>query len=117
MNSTINSKLTYKERSRRRRMLKIRRRITVAVSLFFLVVFTALAVSLHNGTAEGKTDKTKQLTSVYVEEGDSIWTIATRYYSAECGSMQEYVNEIRRTNNISGDRILYGFTLLVPYYN
>ena len=81
-----------------------------------LVLIMIISIAVASNKANGRTDRTKQLTSVYVEQGDSIWSIAEQYYTPECGSMKEYVSEIRMTNGLKSDRILYGFSLLVPYY-
>ncbi len=102
---------------RARRAAVIRRRIRMTASLIAgLVLILIIAVAVISKKANGRTDRTKQLTSVYVEKGDSIWSIAEQFYTPECGSMKEYVSEIRKTNDLKSDRILYGFTLLVPYY-
>ncbi|MDE7298515.1 MAG: LysM peptidoglycan-binding domain-containing protein, partial [Lachnospiraceae bacterium] len=54
--------------------------------------------------------------SVCIEPGDSLWSIAQEYYSAECGSFSDYVAEIKRSNGLKGDTIHTGAYLIVPYY-
>lgn len=117
MNTNVNKRTSERQNRNHRRMVRmIRRRLLV-----FLVVLgiSLVAVTAFSGAEKtsAKTDRTKMLTSVYVQEGDSLWSIAEEYYTPEFGSIREYVKEIRNTNGLSGDKILYGYTLLIPYYN
>ena len=115
----VHSNDTYIIRSRRARRKALRRlyrRAVVASVAVVLLVLCVWIATAKNGKAVGKTERVKLLTSVNVEEGDCIWTIAKQYYTEECGSMQDYVSEIKKTNNLYGDRILSGYSLLIPYY-
>ena len=58
----------------------------------------------------------KRVVSVMVEEDDSIWSIAKQYYTEECGSMKDYIAEIKKCNSISSDTIYAGYPLLVPVW-
>ncbi|MBR6019600.1 MAG: LysM peptidoglycan-binding domain-containing protein [Lachnospiraceae bacterium] len=99
----------------RRRKRLCRRLLTFAMTLVFIWL-VCLAGTKAFGRAKGSTERTKVLTSVYVENGDSLWSIAEKYYTPECGDMKDYVREIKRTNGLNSDTILYGYTLLVPYF-
>ena len=101
---------------RRRAMQRRRRsrRILLLIAGATLILVIALGAALNNSKA--KSDRAMYLTSVCVEEGDCIWNIAKKYYTEECGSMSEYVREIKATNGLTDDVIKYGYSLLVPYY-
>ncbi len=58
----------------------------------------------------------KTVKSVMVTEGDSLWSIASEYYTELDGSMSDYMDEIRRTNQLSSDAIRAGNYLVIPYY-
>ena len=103
-------------RARRRAFRRAYRRAIVAFAAVAIIALFVLIATCRNGKAVGKTDRIKRLTSVSVQEGDCIWSIASEYYSDEFGSMQDYIKEIKKTNNLSGDRINYGYSLLIPYY-
>lgn len=103
-------------RARRRAFRRAYRRAIVAFAAVAIIALFVLIATCRNGKAVGKTDRIKRLTSVSVQEGDCIWSIASEYYSDEFGSIQEYIKEIKKTNNLSGDRIYYGYSLLIPYY-
>lgn len=100
---------------------KIRRR-GVKKILLFAILFATLFLSgftiLSPAFAEADTDKKsiKLVESVRINKGDSLWSIASEYYTEECGGMKQYINEIKRTNHLSSDTIHEGNFLLVPYY-
>lgn len=85
----------------------------LAFSLIALVLLVAVA-SLNR--VSGQTDKTKTVTSICIQDGDSLWSIAETYYTEECGDFREYISEIRRTNHLPNDDLTAGSYLLVPYY-
>lgn len=58
----------------------------------------------------------KYVTSVYIEDGDSLWSIAERYFTEKNISMKEYINEIKECNHLSSNEIKKGQYLIVPYY-
>jgi LysM repeat protein len=58
----------------------------------------------------------KKVVSVMVEPEDTIWEIADEYYTAECGSLSDYVQEIKRCNSLDSDTIYAGYSLLVPVW-
>lgn len=69
-------------------------------------------------TASKRPEKVeKNVTSVYIEKGDSLWTIAERYYHKENQSIKSYIEEIRKCNHLSGDLIKEGQNLVIPYYH
>lgn len=58
----------------------------------------------------------KRVVSVMVEREDTIWTIASKYYTEECGSMKKYITEIKKCNSLENDTIYAGYPLLVPVW-
>lgn len=58
----------------------------------------------------------KRVVSVMVEEEDTIWTIARRYYTEECGSIKNYISEIKKCNSLDSDTIYAGYPLIVPVW-
>ena len=89
------------------------------VTTLLLVAAAFTVILLLNGTVRSNaqsTERNKLVTSVYVERGDILWDIASKYYTKDCGSMKDYIKEIKRTNNIDSDTIYYGYSILIPYY-
>lgn len=58
----------------------------------------------------------KYVTTVYIESGDSLWTIAERFYSEQNNSMKDYIHEIKECNHLSSNQIRQGQYLIIPYY-
>lgn len=96
---------------RRRQMAKFLIGLCVCVvCVWFLLHF------MTGPASDAASASHKVVSSVYIEGEDTLWSIAQEYYTKECGSMQEYVQEIKDTNGLSGDGIHAGGYLIVPYY-
>lgn len=80
--------------------------MTVGMHLFFDFESQAQAANIRD----------KRVVSVIVERDDTIWTIASRYYTEECGSMKDYVAEIKKCNSLDNDTIYAGYPLLIPIW-
>lgn len=59
----------------------------------------------------------KYYTSIQIQKGDTLWKIAGQYRTEECGSMEDYIEEICALNHISRDSIHSGQYLTIPYYS
>ena len=92
------------------------------VKLFVIIaaifIFTFLIKSIKNNVLVASAQSQRELyyTSVSIEDDDTLWSIATEYYSDEYKSVSEYVNEIKELNDLGSDKITSGFNILVPYY-
>lgn len=63
--------------------------------------------------------RTKYYASYTVRTDDTLWTIADDLmpYNPEYQDIRQYVEEIRRLNNIPSDgKLISGTSLLIPYY-
>lgn len=58
----------------------------------------------------------KYFTSIQVEAGDTLWTIATEHITDEYSDIHEYMNEVCSINHISADEIHAGQYIVIPYY-
>lgn len=58
----------------------------------------------------------KRVLSVTIEKNDSIWSIAKQYYTEECGSLENYIDEIKRSNSLGSDTIFAGSKIIVPVW-
>lgn len=61
-------------------------------------------------------EREKYFTSITVETGDTLYTIAEKYYTEEYKSIESYISEIKRVNGIRSDYIQQGAFLTIPYY-
>lgn len=100
----------------------VRKVFKMRAVLFSLMLCTALLgislFSLHPllAAADSNVKAVKVVNSVMIEEGDSLWSIAERYYTKDFKSMKNYIKEIKMTNHLSSDTIHAGNYLIVPYY-
>ncbi len=86
---------------------------------FIILLFLTVLFFLpgKNASAKNNIEPAYKIVSVSVETGDSLWSIASTYYSEEFSSLQDYILEIKRMNCMIDDTIYAGGYLLVPYYS
>lgn len=89
-------------------------RIGVAV-LFVVVLFSVIFIT-KTVTAQRAVDRTKLVTCIEVKKGDSLWSIASEYFTDEYDDMNEYIAEIMSSNGMVSDEIHAGNFIIVPYY-
>lgn len=83
------------------------------VALFLVVLFV---LPERTAAAGNTTGGTYTITSVQIEEGDSLWSIAAEHYSEEFSSLTSYITEIKRMNGLTSDTVYAGSYILVPQY-
>ncbi len=59
----------------------------------------------------------KYYTSIQIEKGDTLWSIADTYMTSEYDSIQDYIREIKELNHLGPDDIHAGQYLTIPYYS
>lgn len=67
-------------------------------------------------TAERSLARTKTITSVEIQQGDTLWSIAKDHITDEYNDINDYIEEIMYTNNLNSDKIHAGNHIIVPYY-
>ena len=83
----------------------------IAFLMGLLVMSGISRISASPARTQAANIREKRVVSVMVEEDDSIWSIAKQYYTEECGSMKDYIAEIKKCNSIYA-----GYPLLVPVW-
>lgn len=79
--------------------------------MFLFLVFGANAFAKNNCSK-----RVKYITNVTIEYGDTLTSIAQKYYTEDYKSVSAYIEEIKKTNNMYSDKIIAGDKLIVPYY-
>lgn len=87
--------------------------LVIMVALFLMVLFI---LPERTASANNASDGTYTITSVKIEEGDSLWSIAKNHYTDEFSSLSDYISEIKRLNGLSSDTVYIDSYLLVPQY-
>ena len=84
-----------------------------------IAIFTFSYHSLVSSASTGSEQVSyKYFTSIQVEAGDTLWSIAEEYADQEhYSSYKEYINEVKRMNKMRDDSIVSGQYLIIPYYS
>ncbi len=93
--------------------------------LFFLtgLLMTAAVVCMltdsvrTQAASSPKAPVYKYYTTIQIQKGDTLSQIALDHMTEECGSLDEYLEEICEINHISRDSIHSGRYLTIPYYS
>ena len=97
------------------KLLKMNRK-----SHLYLMVIGVLSVIIlmfaFSSFADAHNDREKLYTSVRVEEGDTLWSLANEYSSVEYKDNNSYIKEVKKLNHISDEVIHEGSYLVLPYY-
>jgi cell division protein YceG involved in septum cleavage len=113
MNNSYLNNLDY-EPTRR---ITDRRRIRwIAVVFVFIIMIFMIILATKRVTAKRDGYRIKQVTSVQIKKGDTLWSIASRHMSDEYKDLNEYIEEIKRSNGLTSDNIQAGKYIIVPYY-
>lgn len=95
----------------------LRQRIVVIALSFVIVLGSILFWTVGKSKASVEHESFKYYTSVRIEQGDTLWSIANHYMGPEYQDIQEYIAEIKRLNKLGPDEIHSGQYLTVPYYS
>lgn len=70
-----------------------------------------------NVSADNPITRKKQVTSLRIEKGDTLWSIAQEYRTEEYDDIYEYIDEIKASNGLYTDTIHEGKYIIIPYYS
>ena len=97
----------------RENTLSGRRKMFGWTAVAFIAAVIILCGTIHIFASSGN----KYYTSVRVEEGDTIWSIADRYIADSQVSKRDYVDEICRLNSLTDGNVRSGDYIVVSYYS
>jgi cell division protein YceG involved in septum cleavage len=89
-------------------------RLGVAV-LLLVIIFSVFFIT-KTVTAQRAADRSKLVTTVEVKKGDTLWDIASLYFTDEYDDLNEYIEEIKDSNGLVSDEIHAGNYIIIPYY-
>ena len=87
--------------------------VILSISIFVLLVFYFSSVYV---SADKPATREKKVTSLRIENGDTLWSIAQEYRTEEYDDINEYIDEIKASNGLFTDAIHEGSYIKVPYY-
>ena len=101
-----------------------RRRWTQRVTLAMIALCFSLAIGIltfgffSRAQEKGQETHDKYFTSIMILPGDTLYSIAFRYYDSRFASVEDYVKEVAAINHLQNIDVIYaGEYLIVPYYN
>ena len=97
---------------------KIQKRVVTAGFLLILVLCCSFILSgvLRSGKSEAQDPKPVTYRSVMIETGDSLWSIAADNLPAGYESVNDFMKEIIKVNDLGSTQIEAGNYLLIPTY-
>ena len=113
---------TYYNRSkvkREKRKKQVRRNLILLIlSTIILSSFMVFFVSMSTQASDMDHQVTyKYFKSVYISQGDTLWSIAEENMDEHYHSTREYIEEVKRMNSLTSDQIVCGSYLIVPYFS
>ena len=95
-----------------------KRHTTILVGLLIACsIILSLSIISTKVTAQRAINREKYVTSVKIEKGDSLWSIASQYFTEEYDDMNSYIDEIKYSNGLTSEVIHEGSYIIVPYYS
>lgn len=91
-------------------------KILIFAFILIVIVFVSFYFNSRNASAEISTNRNKQVVSIQIESGDTLWGIAKEYITEEYNDINQYIEEIKSCNGLFEDTIHEGNHLIVPYY-
>lgn len=90
--------------------------ILILIAVGFLLGLSASNAEADNRTGNGSTYK--YYTSIRVQSGDTLWSIAEEYMAGkDQGDIYDYIEEVEQINHITEDGLIAGNTICIPYYS
>lgn len=114
MNNSYLNNLGYEPT---RRMTNRKRIRWIAVTILFFAMIFTLVLATKRVVAKREGNRVKNVISVQVQKGDTLWSIASRHMSDEYDDLNDYIAEIMISNGLSSDKIHAGNYIIVPYYS
>jgi cell division protein YceG involved in septum cleavage len=106
--------------AKRARVVSAQKRMIALVSIAVLAILILLGSSIRAFASSKAVEapKYKYYTSIQVEKGDSLWSIAGDYAIDGVMSRQDFIDEVCALNQISPkDTLRSGDHLIVMYYS
>lgn len=95
-------------------------KVVTVCTLIVMGVVIALSASVFEQKVNAQNDEIlhKYYTSVTIEPGDTLWSIADTNYADGYDNHSDYIKEVMHINHLeSSEQIISGTSLVIPYYS
>lgn len=106
----------YISAKRRNRRQAYQKKVLTILVMAMAMVFVFCGFSAMGSTSQPE-DAKMVYEAVIIEPGDTLWSIANVYASHTEDSVETYIKNVKKMNDLHGDRIVDGEALLIYYYN
>lgn len=110
---TYKRNMNYKPTSRGHIVL-----IAATACVLGIAIAFGTGLFVKNVNAQDNDILHKYYTSIIVEPGDSLWSIAEEHYVLGYDEPSDYIKEVMHINHLKDENeIISGSTLVIPYYS
>lgn len=102
-------------KARRKRIIKKRIMGFVLALSVMLITSAVIMLKVDAKDTVRPLNVEKKYQTIVIESGDTLWSIA-HTYAEDYVTIDEYIEELKIMNNLSGDRIDEGANLMITYY-
>ena len=104
-------------RNRIRRQRQLRRRVFLFAGVMLVMLSLAGGSFIVRAQDACSEPLYKYYTSIPIEDGDSLWSIADRHADGYFESKQDFLQEVIQINHLLDSDIRQGDYLIIPYYS
>ncbi len=110
--------IRYRANKKKAKALAKRRMVLLLMTVLFITIGTIVFGSCFTLAKDKDVNCAyKYYTSIEIQEGDSLWSIAQEYRTEHYDSTQDYVDELVVLNDLTSETIHAGQHLMVVYYD
>lgn len=104
---------------RREEKVRLQKRMIAVIGILAisLIILLGSSICAFAGSRSASAPVYKYYTSVRIEQGDTLWTIADTYISDYDIDKKEYLDEVCRMNHLRDGQVHRGDYIVVPYYS
>ena len=112
------SKEVNEQLNRRAQIVRRERRILALVVIMVIAIAILLGTGINAfASSKESLEYHKYYTSIQVESGETLWSIADQYMTGCDMDKQSYIDEVCQLNHLSDGRIHSGDSVIVAYYS
>ncbi len=99
------------------RLFDSKRKMMIAMSAILISIIIVLSLSTTVFASKTRTnDDQFRVISITIESGDTLWEIASKYFTSHYDNVDTYIKVIMDANHLTNTKIKSGMSLVVPYY-
>ena len=112
-----------RNRAKRKRVREVAKKkmLLLIVTTILFVLVGGIAIGNNFSQAQVNAEETCELNkyykSIYIESGDTLWSIAKEYCTNSSVDIEDYIDEIKELNGLASYNIHQGQYLMVAYYD